>query len=189
MSEAGAIQITRARHVHLYACAWLGYFALLALLPVSYGPLEAFPAVCRPGVVGALSLVAAYGVHQFFSARRPLTRTELMSAGRPLDVQMLDRMPIWLALGMSILGLLSLCYDRIVLQGIDFTRGIAIARPAATIGRKDREEGVSSIFSVFGYLLGFTFFVATSLGHLHWEYSSGGERAGGSSSSRHSSLR
>jgi hypothetical protein len=168
MSGAGAIQITRARHVHLYACAWVGYFALLALLPVSYGPLEAFPATAGLVLWVLLSLVAAYGVHQFFSARRPLTRAALMSAGRPLDVRMLDRM-IWLALGMSILGLLSLCYDRIVLQGIDFTQGIAIARHLWRRSGEDR-EGVSSIFSVLGYLLGFTFFVATSLGHLHWEY-------------------
>jgi hypothetical protein len=168
MSATGARYHTSARHIHLYAYAWLGYFLLLALLPVQYGRLEAFPALAGLLLWVLISLVVAYAAHRYWSARRPLDSGELLSAGRPLNVELLHRL-IWLSLGLSFLGLFSLIYDRVVLQGVDFSQGIAVARH---LWRKSQEgrEGVSSIFSVVGYLFGFTFFVATSLGHLHWEF-------------------
>lgn len=160
--------MTRARHVHLYSFAWLGFFLLLWLLPVRYGSLESFPALVGLLLWVGLSLVVAYLVHAYSSAPRPLTAGILMAAGRPLSLRTLDRL-IWLSLAISAVGFLCLVYDRIVLQGIDFSQGIAAARQ---LWRRSQEErdGVSSIFSVLGYLFGFTFFVATSLGHLHWEF-------------------
>ena len=127
MSSATATQLTSPRYVYLYAFTWLGYFSLLALLPVRYGSLEAFPALAGMMLWVALSLLAAFGTHLLFSARRPLTVMALMSAGRPLRVPELERL-VWLALGMSIAGFLCLCYDRVVVQGIDFSQGIAVAR-------------------------------------------------------------
>jgi hypothetical protein len=168
MNGVGGSYYTPARHVHLYAFAWLGYFGLLALLPVKYGSLEALPALVGMLLWVGLSLLAAYVMHVAFSARRPLTRAALFSAGRPLRVPELERL-VWLALGMSIAGFLCLCYDRIVVQGIDFSQGIAVARQLWRESGENR-AGVSSLFSVLGYLLGFAFFVATTLGHLHWEF-------------------
>lgn len=84
-----------------------------------------------------------------------------------MSIAALERL-IWLSLAMSVIGFLSLCFDRVVLQGIDFSNGIAAARQLWRIAGEGRES-VSSIFSVVGYLLGFTFFVSTTLAHLHWE--------------------
>jgi len=161
-------RLASARHVHLYAFAWLGYFGLLALLPVKYGSLEAFPAVVGLGTWVIASLLVAYITHHAASTRKPMTRTAFLTSGRPLRVKELTNL-VWLSLGMSIAGFVFLCYDRVVVQGVDFSQGIAVARYLWRRSGENR-EGVSSIFSVLGYLLGFTFFVATTLAHLHWEF-------------------
>jgi hypothetical protein len=155
------------RHIHLYAGVWAGYFAMLALLPVRYGTLEKFSASTGMALWVGLSLLVAYAVHSRYHSRRPLTTGALLPAGTPLTAGDLERL-IWLSLAMSVLGFLSLCFDRIVVQGIDFSNGIAAARHLWRQSGEGRES-VSSIFSVLGYLLGFTFFVATTLAHLHWE--------------------
>jgi hypothetical protein len=168
MTPTPALHLTPARHVHLYALAWLGYFGLLALLPVRYGTLEAFPALASMLLWVGLSLLTAHTTHFAVAARRPITRSEFLAAGRPFTVAELERL-VWLSIWMALAGFVCLCYDRIILQGIDFTQGIAVARQ---LWRRAGEVrgGVSSIFSVLGYLLGFSFFVATTLGHLHWEF-------------------
>jgi hypothetical protein len=114
-----------------------------------------------------VSLLVAYAVHTKVHSHRSLTNAGLLHAGTPMSVAEIERL-IWLSLAMSVAGFVSLCFDRVVLQGIDFSNGIAAARQ---LWRKAGEgrESVSSVFSVIGYLLGFTFFVSTTLAHLHWE--------------------
>jgi hypothetical protein len=167
MNCVGADTLVSSRHVHLYGLTWAGYFALLSLLPVKYGTLEAYPAIFGMSLWVVLSTLTAYVVHQVCSSRTPLTLNGLMSAGRPLRIPELERL-IRISLGMATVGFLCLCFDRIVLQGIDFSQGIAVARHLWRASDESR-QGVSSIFSVLGYLLGFAFFVATTLAHLHWE--------------------
>jgi hypothetical protein len=163
-----AAGLTAARHIHLYAFAWLGYFGLLALLPVKYGSLEAFSALVGLLLWVGLSLMVAYVTHLMLGARSRPNREAFFLGGRPLRVPDLERL-VWLAIALSIVGFACLCFDRIVLQGIDFSQGIAVARQLWRRSGEER-EGVSSLFSVVGYLLGFTFFAATTLGHLHWEF-------------------
>lgn len=157
-----------ASHIHLYGFAWLGYFGLLALLPVKYGSLEAFSALSGMMLWVGLSLLVAYATHFMLRARSRPNRQSFYLGGRPLRAPDLERL-VWLSIALSIVGFVCLCFDRIVLQGIDFSQGIAVARHLWRRSGEER-EGVSSIFSVLGYLLGFTFFVATTLGHLHWEF-------------------
>lgn len=58
---------------------------------------------------------------------------------------------------LSIIGLFSMAIDKIVIQGIDYTNGIAIAK-YQLIETAENRSGPSSIFSVIGYLLiGFCF--------------------------------
>jgi hypothetical protein len=165
-----------ASHIHLYGFAWLGYFGLLALLPVKYGSLEAFSALSGMMLWVGLSLLVAYATHFMLRARSRPNRQAYFLGGRPLSAPDLERL-VWLSIALSIVGFICLCFDRIVLQGIDFSQGIAVARHLWRRSGEER-EGVSSIFSVLGYLLGFTFFVATTLGHLHWEFLRRGTRWG-----------
>jgi hypothetical protein len=168
MSAVATTGPASIRHVHLYAFAWLGYFVVLALLPVQYGTLQAITASLGLLLWVGISVLAAYLTHHAFSAKGLVTSFLRPSAGRPLRAPQLERL-VWLALVMSIIGFLCLSYDRIAIQGIDFSQGIVVARELWRRSGEGR-EGVSSIFSVLGYLLGFSFFVATTLAHLHWEF-------------------
>jgi hypothetical protein len=75
---------------------------------------------------------------------------------------------IGIGMVLSFAGLGLLLVDKVVIQQIDFSQGIAIARD---LWRREGEfrEGISSVFSVLGYLLGFTFMAAAALAHLRWE--------------------
>lgn len=167
MNDGRVVRRATPQHIHIYAGVWVGYFVLLAVLPVRYGSLERFSAVSGMLLWVGLSLLIAHAIHSLYHSRHSLTKVALLPAGRPISASDLERM-IWLSLALSISGFLSLCFDRVVLQGIDFSNGIAAARQ---LWRKTGEgrESVSSIFSVLGYLLGFAFFVASTLAHLHWE--------------------
>jgi len=164
MSAGIASDWRPSKHIRLYAYTWVGYFALLVLLPVSYGSREA--ALAGSGLLlwAAGSVAIAYFVDYKLRARQPVT---CVTVGLPLRIPRLERM-IWIALLTSLLGFVSLAYDRIGVQAIDFSQGIAVARE---LWRQAGEErtGVSSPFSVLGYLFGFSFFAATALAHLQWE--------------------
>jgi len=58
---------------------------------------------------------------------------------------------------------LALAYDKIYVQGIDYTAGLAAARAEWRRLGEDREGQASSIFSVVGYLFSSGYFVATIL--------------------------
>lgn len=64
------------------------------------------------------------------------------------------------ALLMSLAGFLLLIYDKVFIQGINFSEGFAVAREAWREIGAEREGKASSIFSALGYLLGSAYFVA-----------------------------
>lgn len=157
----GAVQ------VHLYLGVWAGYFVLLVLLPVRYGALQEFLAAGSLILWVGLSALAAYATSALFGRRQFSLSAAAQSARRPLDSRDLNRI-VLIGLGMGAVGFVALAFDRIVIQGVDFTQGIAVARQLWQQGGEER-EGVSSVFSVIGYLVGFGFFVSTTFAHLHWE--------------------
>ena len=63
----------------------------------------------------------------------------------------ISRRWIWVLLGVISLAVLSLIYDRIFIQDIDFSNGFAQAR-TDWVKKGEARVGVSSIFSVFGNL-------------------------------------
>lgn len=69
---------------------------------------------------------------------------------------------------LSTLGVISLVYDKIYLQNIDFNKGFAIARVQWQDASKYR-DGISSIFSVFGYISSAMVFLALLLTLINWE--------------------
>ena len=64
----------------------------------------------------------------------------------------------WLSIFFSIVGSLALSFDRIVIQGISFSDGLAVAREKWREAGEQRGGSISSIFSVFGYLLAPAFY-------------------------------
>ncbi len=52
-----------APHLKLYVMVWIGYCALLVLLPVRYGRLESFTTAASMFFWVLLSAAVAYGVH------------------------------------------------------------------------------------------------------------------------------
>ena len=64
---------------------------------------------------------------------------------------------------LSIIGLLFLLYDKIVIQQIDYSQGLAAARQEWRVLGEERDSTSSSIFSAIGYLLGGTYFISLSI--------------------------
>lgn len=134
---------------------WLIYWAVIALLPVhSIYPatLEAFALQCTFVALVLVAYTLAYAI---------LGASALPAVGR-FDLPTTPKL-IRIALGMSIIGFFFLIYDKIYIQGIDFSDGIAVAREEWRRVGEDREGQVSSIFSVLGYLMGSGYYVAAVL--------------------------
>lgn len=63
----------------------------------------------------------------------------------------------------SAFGLLSLVIDKFFVQGIDYSAGLSLAREQWRLAGEERGSNISSVFSVFGYLLGSTYFLPLSI--------------------------
>jgi hypothetical protein len=64
----------------------------------------------------------------------------------------------WLSIFFGIIGSLSLSFDRVVIQGISFSDGLAIAREKWREAGEERGGSISSVFSVLGYLFAPAFY-------------------------------
>lgn len=134
---------------------WFIYWAVIVLLPVhSIYPAtsEAFALQC---IFVGLVLLAYTLAHVLLGS------PALPVAGR-FDIPNTPTL-IRIALGMSIVGFFFLIYDKIYIQEINFSDGIAIAREEWRRVGEEREGQVSSIFSVLGYLVGSGYYVAAVL--------------------------
>lgn len=154
-----------APYINLYVAVWIGYCALLLLLPVRYGQLEGFTTAVSLSLWVIVSAAIAYGVHAALGAQAPDVGRYI--AGRPLETADVLRI-VYIGMALSAVGFACLLYDRVVLQGIDYSQGIAVARELWRRAGEAR-EGVSSVFSVLGYTIGFSFFCSVAVAHLHWE--------------------
>jgi oligosaccharide repeat unit polymerase len=131
--------------------SWLIYWILALVLPVhSIYPavMEAFflqmsfvGLVCL-GYVGAISALAG--------PRMPTSRqAEVWGARRVVR----------LAILLSLIGLIFLVYDKAVIQGIDYSDGLAVAREQWRQIGEEREGRASSRWSALGYLIGSGYYV------------------------------
>jgi len=64
---------------------------------------------------------------------------------------------------LSLAGLALLAYDKLVIQQIDYSAGIANARDQWRILGERRDGGASSIYSIIGYLLGSAYFLPIAI--------------------------
>jgi len=66
----------------------------------------------------------------------------------------------YIALWLSLIGLLSILYDKLFVQGIDYLAGLAAARQQWRVLGEERLGQASSIFSVLGYFFGSAYYVS-----------------------------
>jgi hypothetical protein len=134
---------------------WALYWIAVAVLPVhSIYPSTTEALFLQIGFVAIVSLSAKivldlYGIRQMpFAGERNVPRAATL---------------IWIAIFLSIIGLASLTFDKIFIQKIDYSAGLAFAREEWRQLGEEREGQASSIFSAIGYLFGSSYYVATIL--------------------------
>jgi hypothetical protein len=141
--------------LRLFVGVWLVYWLAVMLLPVS----AIYPATLEALLVQA-SFVALVVVSH-------ASVTRLFGAGRApaIEAGAIASAPrvVWWALAISLIGLQSLAYDKIFIQGIDYSEGVAFAREEWRRLGEEREGEASSAFSAIGYLLGSAYYVALVL--------------------------
>jgi hypothetical protein len=134
---------------------WIVYWLAVALLPV----YSLYPATFEAFLLQA-SFVAL--VLLSFGAMGSLTGVRRMPIAGEKEIANAASIA-YAAIVLSFVGFLALAYDKVVVQGIDYSEGVAIAREEWRRLGEEREGEASSIFSVIGYLLGSTYYVAVVL--------------------------
>src|SRR5688572_2097085 len=92
---------------------WLFYWLAVALLPVR----SVYPATGEAFLVQLTFVVLVAGTLKFISSR---FAPGPMPAAGATDIPCASTL-LWIALALSAVGLLALCYDRIFIQGVDFS--------------------------------------------------------------------
>jgi hypothetical protein len=133
---------------------WILYWLLVALLPVS-SIYQATNAALLLQLSFVLLVVVSLAP---ILAPCGLWRVPVISA----DIPHASRL-MWTAIVLSVIGAAALAYDKIAIQGIDFSQGLGAARQQWGHIAAARHGRPSSIFSVVGYLTGSTYYVATIL--------------------------
>jgi hypothetical protein len=134
---------------------WILYWIAVALLPVhSIYPATAQAFLMQVCFVVVVALSAKIVLDVFQIRRMPSADEQNIPHASAL---------IWMAIFLSIVGFAALMYDKVFIQKIDYTAGIAFAREEWRQLGEDREGRASSIFSVIGYLLGSSYYVAAVL--------------------------
>ena len=140
--------------VYRFLGVWTIYWLVVAILPVS----SIYPATNEALLLQmcfVFLVVVAFAVIVAESNVPPGLRN---NADIPYALQL-----IWTSIVLSLVGLISLAYDKIMIQGIDFSQGLAAARLQWSDLAAAREGRPSSIFSIAGYVLGSCYYVATML--------------------------
>lgn len=134
---------------------WLIYWAAIVLLPVKSiyaATVQAF----LLQLTFVFLVLAAYGVTEIILESRKIPKAGSSDIPKALTL-------IKLAMGASLVGFIFLMYDKIFIQGIDYSDGVAIAREQWRQLGEDRAGQASSVFSVLGYLFGSSYYVAVVL--------------------------
>lgn len=139
--------------IRMFLSSWLIYWIGLLILPFT---------VIYPNCTQAFLIQAIFVIFVLFGYSLVANYAERHP---PVDdASRLQRGTVLLAVSifLSAAGLASLVYDKIIIQGIDYTSGLAAAREQWRVLGLHRTRA-SSPFSIFGYLVGCTYFVAAAL--------------------------
>lgn len=138
-----------------FVFAWLLYWLMVAVLPVhSIYPATSQAFLLQVCFVSIVWLCVKIVLEMFHVRRMPAADRQNIPFASSL---------IWIAIFLSIVGLLALTFDKVFIQKINYSAGIAFARQEWNQLGENREGNVSSVFSVIGYLLGNCYFVAAIL--------------------------
>ena len=136
-----------------FLLAWFFYWLLLLILPVR--PIgEAVLVGFLVQIIFVLVVAIGYVSVEFLLHKT----SSSMAAGWRLSSAIVP-----IALSLSLLGTLALAFDKIVVQGIDYSAGLAYAREQWREAGAAHGDEVSSAASVVGYLLGSCYIVAVVL--------------------------
>jgi len=133
---------------------WIAYWVVVWLLPVSSiyeAKMEAFllqVVFVLLVFISMLVVLAASGV------RVPPARSIRIPGAESIA---------WIGLALSVAGFAALLFDKIYIQGVDYSDGISVAREQWRRLGEDRAGQASSWFSAFGYLAGSFYFVSAVL--------------------------
>jgi hypothetical protein len=147
---------------------WSAYWLVVLLLPVSsiyHGTVQAFVLQVSFVFLVAGTIFFVLSVTGF--RRMPSTLSVTIYRAETLA---------WLAIVLSMVGLTLLLYDKVYVQGIDYTDGIAVAREEWRRQGLMRDNRASSIISALGYIFGSFYFVAATLTILEKEKIRSGSR-------------
>lgn len=138
--------------------AWAIYWTLYVLQPVSS---------LYPGIVKAflLQMLFVFTVAIFYILGA--SRVVVKQPTKHLFISPTDadhaKFIIKAGIFFSLIGLAFLIYDKIEVQGIDYSQGLALARQEWRVLGEERSSAASSLFSVIGYLLGGAYFLSLAL--------------------------
>lgn len=141
--------------VRHFIVVWLLYWLAIVLLPVNS---------IYPGTFAAAMLQLGF----VFIVLTGILITRLLAGVRAFprpgscDIPTANTL-IRFALWMSVIGTICLIYDKVFVQGIDYSNGVAFAREEWRKLGEDRDSNASSIFSVLGYFFGSAYYVAIVL--------------------------
>lgn len=139
------------RIIKSFVAVWTVYWLLQIILPI------------RPvgdGIVQAMLLQLAF----VLTVIAGYSLVAGLHPGRDISAtwQVNDRV-LAIALALSLVGTLALAYDKIIVQGIDYSSGLAFAREQWQRAGLERSGSVSSPLSVLGYLLSSCYMVVLAL--------------------------
>lgn len=155
----------------VFQLVWILYFLGVAVLPASSLYAATTVAILIQLVFALVASIASLAVWMITdegssapcSRRREGDQGSLRTAAR-------------LSLALSALGLIALLIDKVIVQGIDYSGGLAAARIQWSSLAGEREH-VSSIWSALGYLLSSCFFITVTVLTCHRVESSKTEKA------------
>ncbi|QTN40173.1 hypothetical protein [Marinobacter salsuginis] len=134
---------------------WIFYWAAAAFLPAS----SLYESVGEAFLLQLIFLILVLlGFSWSWLAEVP-DRSPICGTRKPKSLQR----AIQISLIFSSIGTLCIIYDKIAIQGIDYSQGVAVAREAWRKEGVERGGGISSIFSILGYLLSSGYYVAAVL--------------------------
>lgn len=141
--------------IRRFLYSWLIYWALVLLIPVH----SIYPAVDEAFLL-QLTFVCLVTAGYFLASRG---QREILMPGVLQGQILLTRRLIRISLWMSLAGFLLLVFDKIYIQHIDYTHGLALARQQWTDVGEARAGKPSSVWSILGYALGSAYYVTAVL--------------------------
>jgi oligosaccharide repeat unit polymerase len=150
--------MARSGMIKRFVLVWVIYWTLYAIQPVS----SIYTNITQAFIL-QISFVIMTVI--FFVLGSSYNGRAMSSAN--INIEFFDTKISYLAIRygiiISIIGLAFLMYDKIYVQRIDYSQGLALARQEWRVLGEERESASSSIFSATGYLFGGAYFISLAL--------------------------